>query len=177
MPPETRPDGGGHVARDPVHLFVGMYASVELAERDLEGLKKLHAEGLAGTYDAAVVARDADGTPRVAERKHSHAAWIGVGVGAIIGVVYPVALIPLLLAGAGAGALVRHAQQGLSKKDAEELAEALNSGEAALAVVSDETMNEHIEQVLPGASRRLAKVLDVEKDDFAAALRQAKEEG
>ncbi len=165
------------MARDPVHLFVGMYAGAELAERDLEGLKKLHAEGLAGTYDAAVVTRDADGTPKVAERKHSHAAWIGAGVGAIIAVVYPVALVPLVLGGAGAGALIRHAQQGLSKKDAEELAEALSSGEAALAVVSDETMNEHIEQVFPGASRRLAKVLDVEKEDFTAALRQAKEEG
>ena len=37
-------------------------------------------------------------------------------------------------------------------------------------------MNEHIEQVLPGADRRIAKVLDVEKDDFAAALEQAKAE-
>lgn len=47
-------------------------------------------------------------------------------------------------------------------------------GEAALAVVSDVTMNEHIEQVFPGATRRIAKVLDVEKDDFGAALEQAK---
>ena len=30
--------------------------------------------------------------------------------------------------------------------------------------------------MLPGASRRLAKVLDVEQDDFAEALEQAKAE-
>ena len=164
------------MAHDPVHLFIGLYDSVEVAERDLGGLKKLHAEGLAGTYDAAVVTRDAGGTPQVVERKHSHAAWIGAGVGAIIGVIYPIALVPLVLGGAAAGALVRHAEQGLSKEDAAELAEALAGGEAALAVVSDVTMNEHLEQVFPGATRRIAKVLDVEKDDFRAALEQAKGE-
>jgi hypothetical protein len=44
-------------------------------------------------------------------------------------------------------------------------------------VVSDMTMEERIAQVFPGATRRIAKVLDVDKDDFTAALRQAKEEG
>ena len=164
--------------REPVHLFVGLYDSLEMAERDLDGLKKLYAEGLAGTYDAAVVTRDADGNPRVDRRKHSgHAVWTGAGVGAVVGVLFPLAIVPLALLGAGAGALVKHMEDGLPKKDAEELAEALASGEAALAVVSDVTMNEHIEQVFPGAQQRIAKVLDVDKDDFTAALRQAKAEG
>ncbi len=163
--------------RDPVHLFVGLYASVEAAESDFEGLKKLYSEGLTGTYDAAVVTRDAEGTPRVDKRRHSgHAVWAGAGIGALVGVLFPVALIPLAAIGAGTGALVRHAQDGLPKKDAQELAEALASGEAALAVVSDETMAEHVEQVFPQATKRIAKVLDVKKDDFTAALRQAKED-
>ena len=165
------------MARDPVHLFVGLYDSVEVAEHDFEGLKTLYAEGLAGAYDAAVLTKGEDGTPRIDRRKRSgHAVWAGAGVGAIIGVVFPLAMVPLAILGAGAGALVRHMEDGLPKKDAEELAEALNSGEAALAIVSDVTMNERIEQVFPGADRRIAKVLDVEKDDFAAALEQAKAE-
>jgi uncharacterized membrane protein len=161
------------MAHDPVHLFVGLYDGVALAERDLEALKRLHAEGLTGAYDAAVVARDDDGRPRVVERKHSHGAWIGAGVGAIIGVIYPIALVPLVLGGAAAGVLVRHAQQSLSKKDAVELAEALDGGEAALCVIGDVTMGARLEQVLPGATRRLARVLDVEKDDFSQALQEA----
>lgn len=36
---------------------------------------------------------------------------------------------------------------------------------------------ERIEQVFPSAEQRIANILDVDKDDFAAALRQAKEEG
>jgi uncharacterized membrane protein len=166
------------VERDPVHLFVGLYDSVAAAERDFDGLSKLYREGLAGTYDAAVVTRGTDGTPRVDKKRHSgHAVWAGAGIGAVIGVLFPLALVPLALLGAGTGALVRHAQDGLPKKDAEELAEALSANEAALAVVSDETMAEHIEQVFPAAKQRIAKVLDVKKDDFTAALRQAKEEG
>jgi uncharacterized membrane protein len=165
------------VAHDPVHLFIGLYDSAELAERDLDGLKKLHAEGLAGTYDAAVVTRDAEGRPRVDRRKRSgHAVWTGAGVGAVFGVLFPPAIVPMALVGAGAGVLVKHMEDGLSKKDAEDLADALGSGEAALAVVSDEIGTERLAQVFPGAGRRIAKVLDVEKDDFAAALRQAMEE-
>ncbi len=164
--------------RDPVHLYVGIYETVAGAERDFDGLKKLYAEGLAGTYDAAVVTRDAEGTPRIDKKQHSgHPVWFGAGVGAVVGVVFPLALVPLALLGAGTGALVQHARDGLPKKDAEELAEALASGEAALAVVSDVTMEERVEQVFPGATRRVMKVLDVDKDDFAAALRQAREEG
>lgn len=137
--------------RDPVHLYVGLYETVADAERDFDGLKKLYAEGLSGTYDAAVVTRDAIGTPRVDKKRHSgHAVWVGAGIGAFVGVLFPAALIPMALLGAGSGALVRHAQDALPKDDAKELAEALASGEAAL---------------------------DVKKDDFTAALRQAREEG
>ncbi len=38
-------------------------------------------------------------------------------------------------------------------------------------------MGPRIEQVFPEATRRVAKVLDLDEDDLADALRQAKEEG
>jgi uncharacterized membrane protein len=165
------------VGRKPAHLFLGLYASLDGAERDLDGLKKLHAEGLAGAYDAAVVTRDADGTPRVARKKHAgHPVWAGAGIGALVGVLFPLSVVPIALAGAGTGALVRHAQGSLLEADAEELAESLASGEAALVVVGDAAMNERLEQVFPGAARRIAKPLDMDADDFAEALLQASDE-
>jgi uncharacterized membrane protein len=166
------------VARHVVHLYLGRYDTLEGAERDLKGLKKLHAEGLVGAYDAAVVTTDADGAPRIERRKHAgHPVWAGAGIGAILGVLTPFIAIPFALVGAGAGALVGHARGGLSTEDAEELAEALKSGEAALAVVGDAAMGPRIEQVFPEAARRVAKVLDLDEDDVAAALRQPKQEG
>ena len=43
-------------------------------------------------------------------------------------------------------------------------------------MVSNKTDVGRVEQMLPGASQRMAKVLDVEKDDFGAALEQVKDE-
>ena len=71
---------------------------------------------------------------------------------------------------------MRHAEGSLPKSDAEELGEALAANEAALVIASKKTEPGRLEQMLPGASRRLAKVLDVEHDDFAEALEQAKDE-
>ena len=166
------------MARHAVHLYLGRYDTLAGAERDLKGLKKLHAEGLVGVYDAAVVTTDAGGVPRIERRKHAgHPVWAGAGIGAMLSVLTPFIAIPFALVGAGAGALVGHSRGGLSTEDAEELADALKSGEAALAVVGDAAMGSRIEQVFPEATRRVAKVLDLDEDDMADALRQPKEEG
>jgi len=45
-----------------------------------------------------------------------------------------------------------------------------------VAVVSNKTDADRLEQMLPEAKKRLAKVLDVDKDEFAEALRAALEE-
>ena len=88
----------------------------------------------------------------------------------------PFVAIPFGLIGAGGGALVRHAEGSLPKKDAEELGASLTGSEAALAVVSDKTDTGRAGQMLPGAARRIAHVLDVEHEDFAEALRRAMDE-
>ena len=44
-------------------------------------------------------------------------------------------------------------------------------------IASKKTEPGRLEQMLPGASRRIAKVLDLEHADFAEALEQAKDEG
>jgi hypothetical protein len=45
-----------------------------------------------------------------------------------------------------------------------------------VVVVSNKTDVDRLEQMLPEASRRVAKVLDIDKDEFAEALRQAANE-
>ena len=165
------------MAHDPVHLFIGLYASGDAAERDFDNVVSLHRQGLVGAYDAAVIERDEDGALRVAHKKRSgHHVLTGLGIGALFTVLTPFVAVPFGLIGAGTGALVKHAEGSLPKKDTDELAEALTGNEAALAVVSNKTDVGRVEQMFPGASQRLAKVLDVEKDDFAAALEQARGE-
>jgi uncharacterized membrane protein len=163
------------VAHDPVHLFIGLYDSGDAAERDFDNVVSLHRQGLVGAYDAAVIERDDDGALRVAHKKRSgHHVLTGLGIGALFTVLTPFIAVPFGLIGAGTGALVKHAEGSLPKKDLDELTDALTGNEAALAVVSNKTDVGRVEQMLPGAVQRLAKVLDVDKDDFVAALELAK---
>jgi uncharacterized membrane protein len=163
------------VAKDPVHLYVGLYDALEKAERDFDGLVTLHRQGLMGAFDAAVVEQDEDGSPRVAQHKRTgHHILSGLGVGALLSVITPFVVIPFGLIGAGAGALMRHAEDSLPNKDAESLGEALAGSEAALVVASKKTDPGRLEQMLPGAGRRLALELDVEHGDLAEALKRAK---
>jgi len=158
-----------------VHLCVGIYDRLETAESDYADLKRLHSEGVVGAYDAAVVAREADGTIAVVERKKetAHGAWTGLGIGAVAGLLFPPAILGAALVGGVAGGLVGKAREGLSKADAEELGAALRSDEVALAVVGDVALFERLEQVLPRASRRIAKELELTKEDLGRAMQEA----
>ncbi len=165
------------MAHDPVHLFVGLYETRETAERDFDNVVALHHRGLVAAYDAALVARGEDGALRVERKKRSgHHVLTGLGIGALLSVLTPFVAIPFGLIGAGGGALARHAEGSLPTKDAEELGASLAGGEAALAVVSNKTDAGRVEQLFPEATRRVAHVLDVEKEDFVEALRRAMDE-
>jgi uncharacterized membrane protein len=165
------------MAKDPLHLYIGLYEDLERAEHDFDGLVALHRQGLVGAFDAAVIERGEDGAPRIERKKRTgHHVLTGLGVGALIGVLTPFVAVPFALIGAGAGALARHAEDSLSREDTDELAKALAGSEAALAVASKKTEPGRIEQMFPEAARRLALELDVEKDDFAEALRRARDE-
>ena len=163
------------MAKGTVHLCVGIYDRLETAEGDYADLKRLHGEGLVGAYDAAVVARQADGTIAVVERKKETArgAWTGLGIGAVAGLLFPPAIVGAALVGGVAGGLVGKAREGLSKTDAEELGAALKGDEVALAVVGDVALFERLEQILPRASRRIAKELDLSKEDLGRAMQEA----
>jgi len=163
------------MANGTVHLCVGIYDRLATAERDYADLKTLHSEGLVGAYDAAVVERDAGGAIVVRERKKdtAHGAWTGLGVGALAGLLFPPSILGAALVGGVAGGLVGKARKRLSKADLEELGVALKDDQVALAMVGDAALFERLEQVLPGASRRIAKELELTADDLDRAIREA----
>jgi len=161
------------MAKGTVHLCVGTYGRLETAEADYDDLKTLHGEGLVGAYDAAVVARDAAGAVAVKDRKKStaHGGWTGLGVGALAGLLFPPSIVGGALVGGAAGGLIGKARESLSNADLAELGAALMEDEVALVIVGDAALFERIEQVLPRASRRIARELDLTKDDIGQAMR------
>jgi len=67
----------------------------------------LHAAGAIGTFDSAVIRKEADGKVRVTktEKPTQHGAWTGAAVGALVGIIFPPAVIGSAIVGAGAGEL------------------------------------------------------------------------
>ena len=66
-------------ATDSTFIFVATYPDEATAQDDYQVVKELHAGGLVGSYDAAVVTKDASG--KVHENKDEtatrHGAWGG----------------------------------------------------------------------------------------------------
>ena len=120
------------------------------------------ARGWWPAYDAAVIRRGEDGAPTIVHKKRTgHHVLTGIGVGALLTVLTPFVAIPFAAAGAGAGALARHAEDSLPKKRCRGVGRRRwPANEAALVIASKKTEPGRLEQMLPGASRRLASVLD-----------------
>src|SRR3954454_17270807 len=122
---------------NPVFLYAAVYDDIGDAEADYEIVFDLHAAGAIGTFDSAVIRKDDDGKVRVTktEKPTQHGAWTGVGVGALVGLVFPPSIIGTAIVGAGAGGLIGHLRGGISRDDLKELGEELESGNAAVIVI------------------------------------------
>lgn len=165
------------MADRPLFVFVGAYSSQDDAQADYEALREAHKAGLVGTYDAAVVDKDADGKVHV--RKHEkptqHGAWTGAAVGAVIGILFPPSIIGAGVVGAGAGGLIGHLWHGMSRADVRELGEALDAGQAGLVVVGRSRVLEEAEKQLARAERVLEKELAADAEQFEQELRKTEE--
>jgi uncharacterized membrane protein len=163
---------------DGVFLFIGTYGSKAAAEDDYAIVKDLHAVDAVGTYDAAVITKDADG--KVHENKDEmatrHAGWGGLAVGALIGCLFPPAFIASAAIGAGVGAISGHLWRGLSRSDVKELGEFIDAGEACLLVIGESKVAEAINKAGLKAEKQVAKELNVDPKHLDAAVEEAAKE-
>jgi uncharacterized membrane protein len=156
-------------------VFVAGYANDEDARLDYELLKDLHAAGVVGSYDAAIVRKDEDG--KVHLRKHEkptqHGVETGVVVGALAGILFPPSIIASAAVTGLAGGLIGHFWRGMSRADVKELGEFLDESEAALVVVGESKLEEYLDRELQRAERRVAKEIKGDLKDFEKALNEA----
>jgi uncharacterized membrane protein len=163
------------MADDPVFLYVAAYGSEADAREDYEVLKDLHAAGIVGTYDAALVTKDEDGKVHVHkhEKPTQHGAWTGIGVGAVLGILFPPSLLGTAVAGGAAGAVIGHLWRGMSRGDMKDLGEALDEGEAALVIVGKSKLEETLDRELKRAIKRVDKELKAESKELEKELAAA----
>jgi len=155
-------------SKDSTFLLVGAYASIEDAQSDYQVVKDLHAEKVIGGFDAAVITKDGKGKVHVNkdETATRKGAWGGAGVGALVGLIFPPALIGTAAVGAAVGAFGGHLSKSMSRSDMEELGGLLEAGEAGLVVIGDWRLEERTDELMQRAERLRAKELrDLDRAD------------
>jgi uncharacterized membrane protein len=163
---------------DGVFIFIGTYPNEAAAQGDYDVVKDLHAAGAVGTYDAAVVTKDASGN--VHENKDEtttrHGAWGGLAVGAVVGLLFPPAIVGSAAVGAAVGGVGGHLWKGMSRSDVKELGELIDAGEACLLVIGESTIEAALDKAELKAEKQVAKQLDVDAKDIDAAVKEAAEQ-
>jgi uncharacterized membrane protein len=161
-----------------VFLYAAIYDNVADAEADYEAVFDLHAAGAIGTFDSAVIEKDEDGKVHVhkTEKPTQHGAWTGAGVGALVGILFPPAVIGSAIAGAGAGGLVGHLRGGVSRDDLKELGDELDAGSAAVIVLGESKIEEQLEKAVTRANKLIEKQIDADADELRREIDAAAQE-
>jgi uncharacterized membrane protein len=167
------------MADRPVFLYAAIYDDIADAEADYEAVFDLHAAGLIGTFDSAVIRKEEDGKVRVSktEKPTQHGPWTGAGVGALVGILFPPAIIGSAIVGAGAGGLIGHITNGISRGDLKDLGEALEEGSAAVIVLGESKIEEQIEKATKRATKLIEKQIDADAEELKRQIRAAADEG
>ena len=166
------------MADRPVFLYAAVYDEIDDAEADYEAVFDLHAAGAIGTFDSAVIRKEADGKVRVTktEKPTQHGAWTGAGVGALVGIIFPPAVLGAAIVGAGAGGLTGHLTKGISRGDLKNLGEALDEGSAALIVLGESKIEEQLEKALARSNKLIEKQVDADADELERQIDAAARE-
>ena len=167
------------MADRPVFLYAAIYDEIADAEADYELVFDLHAAGAIGTFDSAVIRKEEDGKVRVTktEKPTQHGAWTGAGVGALVGILFPPAILGSAIVGAGAGGLIGHLRGGIPRDDLKELGEELERGDAAVIVLGESRIEEQLEKAVTRANKLIEKQIDADADELKREIDAAAKEG
>jgi uncharacterized membrane protein len=163
---------------DSTFIYVATYVDESAAREDYDVVKGLHKTGLVGSYDAAVVTKDAKG--KVHENKDEtstrHGAWWGIAAGAAVGLLFPPSILATAAVGGLAGGVAGHLAKGMSRSEVKQLGDLIEPGQAALVVVGESKVEKAIQDAITRAEKEAAEELGVEPKDIDKALQEAMKE-
>jgi len=162
----------------PVFLYAATYDDIADAESDYEAVFDLHALGAIGTFDSALIRKDEDGKVHVTktEKPTQHGAWTGAGVGALVGIIFPPAILGTAIVGAGAGGLIGHLRGGISRGDLKDLGDELGDATAAVIVIGESKLEEKLQEAMTHTDNVIAKEIDGDADELEREIDAAAKE-
>ncbi len=156
-------------------IYVAAYPDEMAARADYQAIKDLHAAGLVGSYDAAVVTKDTRG--KVHENKDEtptrHGAWWGIAAGAALGAIFPPSILATAAAGGVIGGVTGHLAKGMSRDRVKELGDFIEPGQAGLVVVGESKVENAVQGAVTHAEKATAEELGVDPKDLDRALKEA----
>lgn len=160
---------------DSTFIYLATYPNESVALDDYQVVKDLHAGGLVGSYDAAVITKDAGG--KIHENKDEtatrHGAWWGVAAGAAIGLIFPPSVLGAAAAGGVIGGVTGHLSKGMSRAEAKQLGDFIDPGQAGLVVIGEGEVQEAVQKAVTRAEKETAAELGVSPKDLDKTLQHA----
>jgi uncharacterized membrane protein len=136
---------------------IAVYRDLPTAERDwtaLEAAAKANAIDLA---DAALIEKPTT-VETVTIHRQSHHGWgKGAVAGAVVGVLFPPALIGAAAVGAGSGAVLARMNRSLDRGDIKDLGDVMDTGEVAVVALTHVDALTALEGVLTGATDKISR--------------------
>ena len=80
------------------------------------------------------------------------------------------------MVGGGAGGVIGHLRKGMSRGDAKELGDLLESGQAALIVIGESRLGEQLDKALTRAEKTMEKEMDADSKELERELKEAEKE-
>jgi uncharacterized membrane protein len=163
------------MSENPVFIYAAVYSDLIGAEADYETLLDLHAADLIGTYDVALIDKDEAGKVHVMkhEKPTQHAAWTGIAVGAVVGILFPPSILGAAVVGGATGGVLGHFFRGMSRGDAKELGELLDDGQAALIVIGKSRLQEQLDKALERAQKSIEREVAADTEELERELKAA----
>jgi uncharacterized membrane protein len=162
----------------PLIAFIATYDDVADARQDSQEVKQAHRKGLIGEYDAAIVWKNDKGqieVDSVSDEASRKWLWAGLGVGALVGLIFPPSILATSAIGALSGAVIGKFRDGIAQDDLEQIGEALTGDNSALVVVAQDRVAEALEKIgakLDASNKQIESTLS---PDTAVAAQQLQE--
>ena len=139
--------------------IVAAYGDLDLAREDFAAVEDLAMARELHLDDAVLLRHGGDGKVEVVRhdpRSMAHGAEGGIIIGALVGLLFPPALVGMLTGAVAAGAIGAAAANlwhGFSRRELTELGEAVEEGEAAIVAIGSEAFAGDVEQAVGNATR------------------------
>src|SRR4029453_16825600 len=115
---------------------IAVYPDLPTAHKDWALVESAASSDAIYLGDAALIERALDGTVVTVER-HSHHGWgKGIVAGAVVGLLFPPAIMGAALTGGVGGAVLARLNRSFDRGDIKDLGEVMDSGEIAMVVLT-----------------------------------------